>query len=118
MASTRNRNTQINYNLEQRGNRLTEQYKLYPNGSGGYAYNLNLPGNGFGGAAIPADQLSSNSIDIESFLRGTGSVDLVLGTYACITPELNTINPLNVYKNEKVIMPNPLVVERNRPWPI
>jgi len=118
MASTRNRNTQINYNLEQRENRLTEQYRLYQNGSGGYAYQLNLPGNGFGAAAIPGNQLSNNSIDIESFLRGTGSVDLVLGKYACITPELNNITPVNVYSDQPVIMPYPLVVEKSRPWPI
>jgi hypothetical protein len=118
MASTRNKNTQINYTLEQRENRQTEKYTLYPNSSGGYAYELNLPGNGFGFAAIPGDQLSHNSVDIESFLRGTGVTNLVTGKQACLTPELKNITPINIYHNPSVIMPAPLVVERNRPWPI
>jgi hypothetical protein len=118
MASTRNRNTQINYNLEQRINRQTEQYTLYPYSSRGYAYDLNLPGNGFGSASIPADQLSYNSVDIESFLHGTGVNNLVTGNQFCITPELKNITPINIYKNPNVIMPSPLIVERNRPWPI
>lgn len=118
MASTRNKNTQINYTLEQRENRQNENYTLYAYGSGGYAYDLNLPGNGFGFAAIPADQLSNNSVDIESFLRGTGVTNLVTGQQACLTPEIKNITPINIYNNPAVIMPSPLIVERNRPWPI
>ena len=46
MASTRNRNTPGNYNLEQRQYNQSETYTLYPNSQYGAAYNTRLPGNG------------------------------------------------------------------------
>lgn len=42
MASTRNRNTTINYNLEQRQYSQSSSYTLYPNSQYGAAYNTML----------------------------------------------------------------------------
>jgi hypothetical protein len=117
MASTRNRNTSVNYKLEQLSNNHNEIYNLYKHSSSGNPYNVNLPGNGFGGSYINAEFLSNNSVDIESFLRGIGTTNLVTGPIT-ITPELNKIRPVNIYENNAVIMPLPLITSRERPWPI
>ena len=58
MASTRNRNTPGNYNLEQREFKQSENYTLYPNSQYGAAYNTRLPGNGLLPAQIPGNKLS------------------------------------------------------------
>ena len=44
MASTRNRNTPGNYNLEQTEYKQSENYTLYANSQYGAAYNTRLPG--------------------------------------------------------------------------
>lgn len=118
MASTRNKNTMINYQEEQLQYRMNVDHCLYPYSSGGYAYQLNLPGDGFGASAIPADQLSTNAIDIESFLRGTGLTNLVQGGCVTLTPQLNNICTASIYKKNTIVMPEPLHVGKNRPWPI
>jgi hypothetical protein len=46
MASTRNRNTQGNYCLEQNSYKQFENYTLYPNSQYGQAYNTRFAGNG------------------------------------------------------------------------
>jgi len=117
MASTRNRNTAINYKLEQLTNVNNEQYNLYKHGSSGNPYMINLPGNGFGGSHMSAEKLSNNSVDIESFLRGIGTTNLIKGNMI-LTPELNKIRPVNIYENNEVIMPLPLITTPERPWPI
>lgn len=117
MASTRNRNTAINYKLEQLKNMNNESYNLYKHSSYGNAYTTNLPGNGFGGSYINAENLSNNSVDIESFLRGIGTTNLVEGPIT-LTPKLNNLKSVNIYENNEVIMPLPLITNPERPWPI
>jgi len=90
---------------------------MYKHGSYGNPYNINLPGNGFGGSHMNADKLSSNSVDIESFLRGIGTTDLVNGP-STVTPRLNKISSVNIYEKNEVIMPLPLITTSERPWPI
>jgi hypothetical protein len=46
MASTRNRNTRGNYNLEEKQYKNFENYTLYPNSQYGEAYDTKLAGNG------------------------------------------------------------------------
>ena len=118
MASTRNKNTMINYRQEQTQYRMNAEHCLYKYGAGGYAYDLNLPGNGLGPAAIPGDQLSTNYIDIESFLRGTGVTNLETGGCMVLTPQLNELCTANIYTKPNVVMPEPLYIGNNRPWPI
>jgi hypothetical protein len=119
MASTRNKNTPGNYCLEQRQFKESEQYTLYPNSQYGAAYTTNLPGNGLNPAQIPGDQLSKNAADIESFLFGINSTNLV-NPAPIFTPQLKTIDSVNVYKKDTfVFIPEPLVIEKNqRPFPI
>jgi len=117
MASTRNKNTPGNYRLEQLENINNEKYNVYKHSSYGTPYQINLPGNGLGGAAISPENLSNNYVDIESFLRGTGTTNLVNG-FMTLTPELNKINSINIYENPAVLMPLPLITTNERPWPI
>jgi hypothetical protein len=118
MASTRNKNTAGNYNLEQMQYKQSENYKLYPNSQYGAAYNTNLPGNGLLPAQIPWNKLSYNAADIESFLLGINSTNLV-NPVPCFVPEFKSLNSANIFKKEATLIPEPLVIEKNqRPYPI
>ena len=118
MASTRNRNTPINYNLEQRQYKQNENYTLYANSQYGAAYNTRLPGNGLLPAQIPWNKLSYNAADTESFLLGINSTNLV-NPAPCFVPEIAQLSSANIYENKPTYMPQPLVVEKNqRPFPI
>ena len=97
MASTRNKNTKGNYNLEQRNHTLSSSYKLYPNSSHGVAYDTKQPGNGLNPGQLPANQLSHNSTDIESFLFGINSTNLVTPVTTVMTPELTKLSNANIY---------------------
>jgi hypothetical protein len=118
MASTRNRNTPGNYNLEQREYKQSEVYTLYPNSQYGAAYNTRLPGNGLLPAQIPWNKMSYNAPDIESFLLGINSTNLVAPA-PCFVPELAKLDSTNIYEKTVTYIPEPLVIEKNqRPFPI
>jgi hypothetical protein len=118
MASTRNINTPGNYNLEQHEYRQSENYTLYPNSQYGAAYNTRLPGNGLLPAQIPWNKMSYNAPDIESFLLGINSTNLV-NPAPCFVPELAKLNSANIYEKGPVFIPEPLVIEKNqRPFPV
>jgi len=118
MSSTRNKNTPGNYFLEEREYKLSQNYALYPNSQYGTAYNTQLPGVGLLPAQIPGNQLSQNSSDIESFLFGINSTNLV-NPAPTFTPELKTICSLNIFKKDPTYIPEPLVIQKNqRPFPI
>ena len=111
MASTRTNNTPGNYCLQQRNYEHARQYTLYKNSGYGEAYDTKLPGNGLNPAQIPWNKLSHNSADIESFLFGINSTNLV-NPAPPLTPELTCLKSANVFETTPVYMPNPLVVEK------
>jgi hypothetical protein len=118
MASTRNRNTPGNYCLEQRQFANSENYTLYKNSQYGAAYNTQLPGLGLLPGQIPGNQLSRNTPDIESFLFGINSTNLVNPAPA-LTPQLNNLCQANIYNSQPTYIPQPLViVKEQRPLPI
>lgn len=118
MASTRNKNTQGNYCLEQREFKNSENYTLYPNSQYGAAYNTRMPGNGLLPAQIPWNKLSYNAADTESFLFGINSTNLV-NPAPCFVPEITKISSANIYDKGTIFIPEPLVIEKNqRPFPI
>ena len=57
-----------------------------------------------------------NPIDIESFLFGINSTNLVKPE-PILHPKLNQLPVLNIYPDKETIMPLPLVIEKNRPFP-
>ena len=118
MASTRNKNTPGNYCLEQREYKNSEQYTLYANSQYGAAYNTRLPGNGVNPGQIPWNQLSHNAVQIESFLLGINSTNLV-NPQKPLVPELKTLETANFFERGPILIPEPLVVQKNqRPFPV
>ena len=118
MATTRRKNQPGEFCLFIRQNEHASNYNLYVNGAHGNAYDTRLPGIGLNPAQIPADQLSKNSTDIESFLFGVGANNLI-DPKACLTPELNCLSSANLFKLPDVQMPLPLVVPKyQRPFPV
>ena len=118
MASTRNKNTSGNYCLEQREYKEFSGYTLYPNSQYGAAYNTRLAGNGLNPGQIPWNKLSYNAPDIESFLFGVNSTNLV-NPAPIFVPELAKIDSINIFEKGPIFMPEPLVIQKNqRPLPI
>ena len=118
MASTRNKNTSGNYCLDQRQNTGIETWQLYKNGANGYAYDTKLPGNGLNPGQLPWDTLSHNPVDIETFLFGINSTNLV-NPAPCFVPEINKLGSANIYEKGVTFVPEPLVIEKNqRPFPV
>lgn len=118
MASTRNINNFGNYKLELNQYKQSENYTLYPNSQYGAAHNTKLPGDGVNPAQIPWNQLSNNSADIESFLFGINSTNLV-NPSGPLRPELKTLETANFFKKTPVIMPTSFSLDKNqRPFPV
>jgi hypothetical protein len=118
MASTRNKNTAGNYGLRQRDHQLSRDHIMYKHGAGGYAVDPKLPGIGFGPAKIPRDVLSYNAVDIESFLFGTNSTNLVK-PQAPLNATLKSLETANVFKYPTVYTSIPIPYKGNseRPFP-
>jgi hypothetical protein len=118
MASTRNKNTIGNYNLEQRDNCLINNYDLYKYGQSGRAYHDALPCIGYNPSYMSRDSFSYNSVDIESALYGINSTNLVC-PQAPVKPELKTLSTYSYFNKIPLIMPAPLVIEKSqRPFPV
>jgi hypothetical protein len=115
MASTRNKNTSVNFKLEQLQNSLAKDYTTYKHSAYGEAVNTNLPGNGLNPGQLPGNTLSYNAADIESFLFGINSTNLV-NPAPTFTPELKNLNTVNIFESTPTYLPNPLIIhEKQRP---
>jgi hypothetical protein len=112
MASTRNKNTKLDYQLEKRNNQLQYEYQTSLQGELPYHYS----GNGLIHGKVPSTKLSHNSVDIESKLFGIDSNHLE-NEKPIVQPQLRScINTLHMFAKSKIIMPDPLVIEkRQRP---
>lgn len=118
MASTRNKNTPGNYCLEQREFSQSSNYTLYPNSQYGAAYDTRFAGNGLNPAQIPWNKLSYNAPDIESFLFGINSTNLV-NPAPVFVPDLKRLDSVNIFQKGSVLIPEPLVIQKDqRPLPI
>ena len=114
MTSTRNKNTYCDYVMEQRNNRLLNDYTLYKNGSGGRAYSDNIPSLGYTPSHMPRDAFSNNPVDIESKLLGINSCNLV-SPQPEIIPQLKDICFKNYFNvNKEILIPEPLIIENNQ----
>jgi hypothetical protein len=116
MASTRNKNTIGNYALEQKSYKNNQTYCLYTNSQYGESYCTNLPGYGLLPGSLPRDKLSNNSVETESFLFGIGSTNLI-EPQPCFVPKMIDLQQVNIYTPKKLIMPQPLTMDPNRPFP-
>ena len=111
MASTRNKNMRGEYCLQQVSYKSGYNYNLY---EGKRQNNIALqPCAGINIGQIPANQLSHNSTDIESFLLGINSSNLVKAQPK-FTAQINCIQNLSFYNRLQPSLPEPLAVEQNQ----
>ena len=111
MASTRTKNTLGDYHLEQRAFDQQSSYMAYKNY--GAPEKTFTPGNGLLSGRMSAMQLSYNSPDIESFLRGIGSTNLVEPKNEPM-PQFKTMEILDIFDRNPLILPEPLVVKHGQ----
>lgn len=118
MASTRTINTPGNYCLQQKTFKHSQQYTTYKYSQYGNAYDPKLPGLGLLPGQIPCNNLSHNYSDIESFLFGIGTTNLV-DPQPCLKPELKNLKQANIYKAPDIYLPEPFIISKNnRPFPV
>ena len=114
MTSTRNKNTQLNYNLEQTNINKLFGEKLYLHSSCGRPISECIPSLGYIPSHMSRDALSNNSIDIESQLRGIGSSNLETRLEPII-PSINNLEFKDFFdKQQNIIMPYPMIYANNQ----
>ena len=113
MASTRNRNTPNDYAQFIQQNDTFASWQTYKNGANGFAYDTRLPGNGLNPGHLPPSTLSNNPTDIESFLFGINSTNLVTPA-GPLTPSLVCLQTANVFQTAPVIMPVPQAIPKGQ----
>lgn len=101
MSSTRNKNTQGDYNLEKKHNHSFSNYFQEKHfATHKHTSFMNLGAN----PSFKRDQMSSNAVDVESMLRGIRSTNLE-GTSFSAVPQTKTIGHFNLFEKQKVVMP-------------
>lgn len=116
MASTRNKNTNGNYVVEQRMNMVTQRYNTNP--FYGETYADAIPSIGITPSHMPRDSLSHNPIDTESMLFGINSTNLV-NPRSQPKSIPKKIPEKAFFERLPLIMPTPLVIEdKQRPLPM
>ena len=115
MASTRNKNTKGNYELE------NNQYMAYLNtnisDSRIYMHNY-LPGEGLLPGSYPLNILANQHIDIETNLLGIGSTSLITNNIPIINKDdIRYMKSLNISYKLPLVLPDPLVIKvEQRPF--
>jgi hypothetical protein len=115
MASTQNKNTEIDYRIEQE--RLREQAEWQTICSRRYATNTGLPNVGINVGHRPNDILARNATDIESRLYGIGLSNLV-EPVTPVRPEpiKKSYHPVQFFEvpHCETIIPDDLVIARDQ----
>jgi hypothetical protein len=111
MSSTRNRNTPGDYKLESAFSQSYVNYNTY--GSYGVPSASYFPGDGLVQGRVASENLSGNACDIESFLRGIGSTNLV-NPQPDVRPEIYSLKSLSIFDKTPLIIPSELVVDSNQ----
>lgn len=111
MASTRNRNTFGDYNLEQKQSSHIFDNRIFKNRR--IAFNDALPCAGINVGSVPNTQLANNAVDIESRLYGINSSNLI-NPQKKLIPQLKKISNLEFFERHQIYIPEPLVIENNQ----
>ena len=111
MSSTRNKNTHTDYCLEKQKTSRYNDYQNYKYSR--HNYDPKMPGFGFTPTQIPGKDLSHNYVNIESQLFGIGANDLE-NQRATETPDMKNMSEFTLTEKSPVLMPRPLVVEKNQ----
>jgi len=116
MASTRNLNTPGDYKMEQKAFKDNLDYLTDKNNNYGIPEKIYFAGDGLLMGRIASESLSSNSCDVESFLRGIGSTNLV-EHMSDVKPDIRNYKSLDIMNRIPMVMPRPLSVSKNqRPY--
>lgn len=110
MASTRNKNTPENYLAQQRSIEKEISYRDYIHAGNGCPTESMFSGDGLLMGRMVPTELSTNPVDIESFLYGVGSTNLVKPlppVYASLKP----LKSLTMIDRVSFIMPDNLAIE-------
>jgi hypothetical protein len=113
MSSTRNKNTPGNYQLEQTALNNHYGWCAYEHAPQARAFITHMPGDGLIHGRVGASELSHNATDIESFLHGIGSSNLV-APYQPPSPQIKTVQSLNIADKLPLILPKNLIVEQHQ----
>ena len=114
MTSTRNKNTDLDYNLQQKYNKDILKENLYLHSSTGRPSSECIPSVGYTPSHMSRDALSNNPTDIESTLFGIGSTNLVQKPDV-VYPSLRNLDFKDFFDRPNVvIMPYPLIMENNQ----
>ena len=114
MTSTRNKNTSLDYTLEQSKNKDFENHYLYLHSSSGRPTSECMPSIGYITSHMSRDALANNPIDIESALYGIGSSNLVKPQEP-VVPSIRTMEFKEFFERPKsVIMPYPMIYNNNQ----
>jgi hypothetical protein len=111
MASTRNKNAPGDYSLEQQSYNKIGTYIIEP--LYGEPAQQSFAGDGILMGRMPSRHLSNNYCDVESQLFGIGSTNLVTPK-SLTTPEFKSVKSLNIIDKIPVILPDPLIVDKDR----
>tara|TARA_B100001175_G_scaffold313046_1_gene320027 strand:+ start:506 stop:862 length:357 start_codon:yes stop_codon:yes gene_type:complete len=108
MASTKNRNTESDYKLEQLQNTNHIENNLYLHSASGRPNSECFP-ELYNPSKLSRDALSNNAIDIESTLRGIGASNLV-NPCTPANPSLRNLDFKPFFdRPQAVVMPYPFV---------
>jgi len=113
MASTRNKNNEGDYRLEQHANSGLCNYLTCNKSNFGNPTTTHFPGNGLLQGRIAPANLSSNSCDIESQLFGIGTSNMVKPK-PFVKPVIHDLHSLNVSDRLPTMIPEPLIVEKGQ----
>jgi len=115
MASTRNKNQQGDYRVEQLAN--NQQLSYNTNKEYGIAKQTYLAGDGLIQGRVPDHLLARNPQDIESFLFGINSTNLVK-PQGPLSAQLKCISSASIINKVPLIMPDDLNMQPDQRQPI
>jgi hypothetical protein len=113
MSSTRSRNTPGDYKAENNINNNNVDYLINKGYSYGQPMTTYFPGNGLLPGRVASENLSYNNIDIETQLFGIGSTNMVTPKLEQ-NAEIKSIQSLSIINKIPIIIPEPLVVQKNQ----
>ena len=99
------------FRMEQNGLLLQRQYPVYLNSCQGDT--IRHPGDGLLPSKHANFELAHNAVDVESFLRGTGTCNLVAPQQPPVA-QLKILPSQNIFIKDSVLMPTPMVIHGNQ----
>jgi hypothetical protein len=113
MTSTRNKNDRGNYRAEEESRQSQRLYSMYEHQPNGKAITTHFAGDGLIMGQMGPATLSHNYADIDSYLKGIGSTNLV-SPLPETKPALKELESLAIIDRIPLIMPDPMRIQKNQ----